>query len=81
MRAAWLALWVTAGLARPLLAQEVPAAPAASVLLLVPDRVFLGTEDSARTGWAVLVTGDRITAVGPRASLRPPAGARTLALP
>ena len=81
MRAVWLALWVTVGLARPLLAQEVPAAPAASVLLLVPDRVFVGTEDSARTGWAVLVTGDRITAVGPRASLRPPAGARTLALP
>ena len=64
-----------------LAAQDAPAAPAASVLLLVPDRVFLGTEDSARTGWAVLVTGDRITAVGPRSALRAPANARTIALP
>ena len=62
-------------------AQDAPAAPASSVVLLIPDRVFLGTEDSARTGWAVLVTGDRITAVGPRGDLRAPAGTRTIALP
>ena len=64
-----------------LVAQDAPAAPASSIVLLVPDRVFLGTEDSARTGWVVLVAGDRITAVGPRAELRAPAGARTVALP
>lgn len=68
-------------LSAPLAAQDAPAAPPSSVVLLVPDRVFLGTEDSARTGWAVLVTGDRLTAVGPRAAVRVPAGARTLMLP
>lgn len=62
-------------------AQDAPAAPASSIILLLPDRVFIGTEDSARTGWAVLVTGDRITAVGPRAELRAPTGTRTIALP
>ena len=68
-------------IASPLTAQDAPAAPPGSIVLLLPDRVFLGTEDSTRTGWAVLVTGDRITAVGPRAEVRAPAGARTIALP
>lgn len=54
-------------------------APAAAqapepVTLLVPDRVFLGTEDSTRSGWVVLVRGERIAAVGPRAQVRVPAG-------
>ena len=62
-------------------ASAQPGAPAESVLLLVPDRVFLGTEDSSRTGWVVLVRGDRIAAVGPRAQVTAPAGARTIALP
>lgn len=48
--------------------------------LLVPDRVFLGTEDSSRSGWVVLVRGDRIAAVGPRAQVRVPADARTIEL-
>ncbi len=48
--------------------------------LLVPDRVFLGTEDSARTGWVVLVRGDRIAAVGTRAQVRAPADARVVEL-
>jgi len=77
----WIALGTVGSAAPPLHAQDAPSAPTSSVLLLVPDRVFLGTEDSARTGWAVLVTGDRISAVGPRAALRPPAGARVIALP
>ncbi|MBX7118455.1 MAG: amidohydrolase family protein [Gemmatimonadaceae bacterium] len=54
---------------------RAPSRPATdSALLLVPDRVFLGTEDSARTGWVVLVRGDRIAAVGPRSAVRVPAG-------
>ena len=51
------------------------------MLFRSPDRVFLGTEDSARTGWAVLVTGDRIVAVGPRDRIRAPEGSRTVPLP
>ena len=53
---------------------------AAPVTLLVPDRVFTGTEDSARTGWVVLVRGDRIAAVGPRAQVQVPSTAHVVAL-
>ncbi len=58
--------------------QAPPPPPA--VVLIVPDRVFTAADDSAHAGWAVLVRGDRIEAVGPRASLRVPAGARTVTL-
>lgn len=63
-----VALACLATLAAPALAAQEAST------LLVPDRVFLGTEDSARTGWVVLVRGDRIAAVGPRAQVRAPAG-------
>jgi imidazolonepropionase-like amidohydrolase len=62
-------------------AQRAPAAPAESVVLLVPDRVFVGTEDSAHTGWVVLVRGDRISAVGPPDRVAVPALARRVELP
>ncbi len=65
----------------PASAQRVPAAPADAVVLLVPDRVFIGTEDAAHTGWAVLVRGDRIAAVGPRDGVTVPANARRVDLP
>ncbi|CAN5816176.1 amidohydrolase family protein [soil metagenome] len=48
-------------------------------LLLRPDRVFDGVDPVAHTGWDVLVTGDRIVAVGPK--LAAPAGARVIELP
>ncbi len=64
-----------------LLAQRVPSAPADEVTLLVPDRVFTGTEDTAHAGWVVLVRGDRIAAVGPAGRVTAPAGARRLDLP
>jgi imidazolonepropionase-like amidohydrolase len=38
--------------------------------LLIPDRVFDGVSGTTRAGWAVLVRGDRIVAVGPADSLR-----------
>ena len=62
-------------------AQVTPvAAPAPRLTLLVPDRVFLGTEDSTRSGWVVLVRGDRIAAVGPRAQVRAPSDASVIEL-
>lgn len=73
-----LALTVIAAPAR---AQRVPAAPDTSTLLLVPDRVFVGTEDQAHAGWVVLVRGDRIVAVGPPTQVDVPAEARRIALP
>ena len=54
-----------------------PAAPSAT--LLVPARVFDG--ERTHEGWAVLVRGDRIEAVGPREGLRTSIGARTVELP
>jgi imidazolonepropionase-like amidohydrolase len=49
--------------------------------LLVPARVWTATEDEPHEGWAVLVRGDRIEAVGPRASITAPADATTISLP
>ena len=60
----------------PLLANG-QAAPA--VTLLRPAAVFDGQDLHA--GWAVLVEGDKIKAVGPATQLTAPAGARTLELP
>lgn len=56
------------------------AVPArAETLLLRPDRVFTAEDRVAHPGWAVLVEGERIAAVGP--GLTAPAGARVLDLP
>ncbi len=50
-------------------------------MLLVPDAVFDGVADTPHRGWAVLVRGTRISAVGPLASLSIPADAERIALP
>lgn len=47
--------------------------------LLLPDRVFDGTE--MHEGWAVLVEGNVIRAVGSRQSLKAPANAQTISMP
>jgi imidazolonepropionase-like amidohydrolase len=52
-----------------------------AVTLLVPARVWDGTDSAPHEGWAVLVRGDRIEAVGPRAQTSAPPGARVLELP
>ena len=49
--------------------------------ILRPARVFDGVTAEPRTGWVVLVTGDKIAAVGPSADVRAPAGATTVDLP
>ncbi|SHJ25562.1 Imidazolonepropionase [Hymenobacter daecheongensis DSM 21074] len=53
--------------------------PAAPVILLRPAAVFDG--ETMHSGWAVLVEGSRIKAVGPAAQLAAPATAQTLELP
>ena len=75
-----LVLMLGASIPAVAVAQGAPSAPGAALVLLVPDRVFTGSEDSVRTGWAVLVRGDRIVAVGPREQLRQSAGARVIDL-
>ena len=54
--------------------------PATSTLL-VPDGVWDGVADASHSGWAVLVTGNRIIAAGPRGQISVPAGATTINLP
>jgi imidazolonepropionase-like amidohydrolase len=49
--------------------------------LLQPDRVFDGVNAVPHAGWVVLVTGDRIAAAGPAASVTVPAGTITIPLP
>jgi len=51
----------------------------AETLFLKPDRVFTGEDRSPHAGWSVLITGDRITAVGP--GLKAPKGSRVIELP
>ena len=54
--------------------------PARSTLLR-PARVFDGVTPEPHAGWVVLVTGERIAAVGPASDVRAPAGATTVDLP
>ena len=61
-------------------ARPQPKAPATTELL-VPDRVWDGVTDAPHSGWAVLVTGNRIVAAGPRSQITAPSGATTIDLP
>ncbi len=79
-RRAVLAFALTAAL----LAAAVPGlclGAAAESVLLRPARVFDAASEQGHEGWAVLVSGATIAAVGPAAEIRAPAGARTIDLP
>lgn len=56
-------------------------APAGPPMLLVADRVWNAVDDAPHDGWVVLVRGDKIEAVGPRAQVSAPADATTISLP
>ena len=76
---ALLAITVVAWAAQP---PHVRAAPAATgAFLLTADRVFDARTEQAHPGWAVLVEGDKIAAVGPRDSIEVPADAKEIDLP
>jgi imidazolonepropionase-like amidohydrolase len=61
---------------------DAGAAEVPTPLLLLPDRVWDGVADESRTRWAVLVEGERIVAVGPRAEVEArAAGAERIELP
>src|SRR3954466_14533759 len=61
-------------------ARGPPAEVPATTTLLVPDRVWDGVEGAPHSGWAVLVTGNKIVAAGPRDQITAPAGATTINL-
>ena len=79
MRPLLLALLAAPSLAAAQI-RPAPSPPAAATVLL-PARVWDGIENQPHEGWAVLVRGDRIEAVGPRAQVGAPAGATVLELP
>src|SRR5262245_22936391 len=60
--------------------QQRPA-PAPAVYLLKPAQIFDGDSAQLRTGWVVLVRGDRIEAVGSAAEVKAPADAKIIDLP
>ena len=63
-------------------AQNAPTGAAAPPrpVLLVPARVWDGSDAAPHDGWAVLVRGARIEAVGPRTSITVPSDAETITL-
>ena len=68
----------------PVFAGASPAAapaPADHPWLLKADRVFDARSEQAHAGWAVLVEGGRIAAVGPAAQIQAPPGTQTIDLP
>jgi imidazolonepropionase-like amidohydrolase len=76
---------LTAGLVALAVPVATPAvaqnASTGAFTLLVPARVFDAPSGVARDGWAVLVRGERIAAVGPRERLGAPPQAREIDLP
>ncbi len=73
-------LVATFGLFLALAGGGVSRAQAPTAVLLRPDRVFTADDAVAHAGWAVLVTGDTITAVGPAGGITPPPGAKVIEL-
>lgn len=82
MRANLMTWWRTATVLLILLCSlpAIAATPKGDWLLM-PDRVWTGDGDAAHGGWAVLVHGGTIAAVGPIASIQAPPGAHRVALP
>jgi imidazolonepropionase-like amidohydrolase len=56
-------------------------APAETIYLLKPARVFDGESAQLHDNWVVLVRGEKIEAVGPASSVNAPAGAKVIELP
>ncbi len=58
-----------------------PAAASDPAILLRPAQVFTADDGLVHKGWVVLVSGERITAVGPADTITAPPGAKIVALP
>ncbi|HKT41142.1 MAG TPA: amidohydrolase family protein, partial [Rhodanobacteraceae bacterium] len=62
-------------------AQTPGTKTATGIFLLTADRVFDARSEATHAGWVVLVEGGKIVAVGPRGSIKVPAGAKEIDLP
>jgi imidazolonepropionase-like amidohydrolase len=79
LRKALLAL-CAGSLALPAGAAGTAAAPVTAYLLKA-DRVFDARSEQTHSGWAVLVRGDKIAAVGPAAQIAAPGGTQVMDMP
>jgi imidazolonepropionase-like amidohydrolase len=78
----WLGLsLVSAAAQRPASGSSPAKGQGPAATLLVPARVFDAEDGKTHEGWVVLVKGDRIAAVGPKAQVAVPEGAKTIELP
>jgi imidazolonepropionase-like amidohydrolase len=73
-------LAVVIGFAHVCMADPVPQ-PADHAWLIKADRVFDARSEQAHAGWAVLVQGDKIAAVGPTSQIDVPPGTQIINLP
>jgi len=60
---------------------QSPSKPPDTIYLLKPAHIFDGESAQLHDGWAVLVRGEKIEAVGPENQLKVPADAKTIDLP
>ena len=76
-------LLATTSAAPAIVHAQIPAGAATNVrsTVLLPDAVYDGTGDALHRGWAVVVRGTRIVAVGPAGRLDVPADAERIPLP
>ncbi|TMA29928.1 MAG: amidohydrolase family protein, partial [Deltaproteobacteria bacterium] len=79
-RLAFLVPLLGLSIAAPTLAQP-HAVTTPRPIVIVPDAVWDGVADAPHRGWIVVVRGQKIDAVGPEASTRPPEDAERIALP
>ena len=70
-RLAFLVPLLGLSIAAPTLAQP-HAVTTPRPIVIVPDAVWDGVADAPHRGWIVVVRGQKIDAVGPEASTRPP---------
>ncbi|MGH8145979.1 MAG: amidohydrolase family protein [Rhodanobacteraceae bacterium] len=77
-----VALVLLLGVVAAAVAQQPRVATAPDgAYLLTADRVFDARSEATHVGWAVLVKGGKIAAVGPRNSIKVPADAKEIDLP
>jgi imidazolonepropionase-like amidohydrolase len=75
------ALLVVGALLFPARATAQPAVRDSTPIVLTPARVFDAPAGTTHADWVVVIKGDRIAAVGPRASVSISSGARRIDLP
>lgn len=78
---ALVALLTVAATMVPLFAAQPSTPSTPRTILLRPQRVFDAAGTATHDGWVVLVSGEKIAAVGPAASVAVPPGTTTIDLP